>query len=81
MTKDRSKPFNKYCAEVTPNVYSDVYDLIRAYNVVDGGCQQALKKILKPGGRGHKDTLTDINESIDALQRSKEMLEEWREEL
>lgn len=53
----------------------DVYDVIRAYGVVSGPLQHALKKVLAPGQRGHKDTLQDLRDIIASVEREIEMQE------
>lgn len=54
----------------------DVYRIIDLYRVTDGCFQHALKKILVPGQRGHKDLRKDIEDIIDSMQRKLEMMEE-----
>lgn len=65
-------------AEPTPNKYQrtvpsttiDVYDVLHAYNVTNPATQHAVKKLLQPGNRGHKDTLTDLREALASIQRA-----------
>lgn len=33
----------------------DVYDIIASYKITNPAIQHAIKKLLKPGTRGHKD--------------------------
>lgn len=54
----------------------DVYRIIKLFSVNDPGLQQALKKILFAGQRGHKDKVRDMEEAIQAIQRSIDMLVE-----
>ena len=35
----------------------DVYDVLMAFNVTNPATQHAIKKLLMPGNRGHKDKL------------------------
>ena len=51
----------------------DVYRVLDAFGVSDPAMQHAIKKMLCTGLRGHKDYLTDLNDSIDSLQKSKEL--------
>ena len=51
----------------------DVYRVIDAFGVSDPATQHAIKKMLCMGLRGHKDYLTDLNDSIDSLQKAKEL--------
>lgn len=65
-------------AEPTPNKYQrtvpsttiDVYDVLHAYSVTNPATQHAVKKLLQPGNRGHKDTLTDLREALASIQRA-----------
>lgn len=58
---------NKHSREILPNIYIDVYDVIQAFNVTDGGMQNALKKILM-GCK--KEDRADI---LDSVTRSNEI--------
>lgn len=51
----------------------DVYRVLDAFGVSDPATQHAVKKMLCTGLRGHKDYLTDLNDSIDSLQKAKEL--------
>lgn len=51
----------------------DVYRVLEAFGVADPATQHAIKKMLCTGLRGHKDYLTDLNDSIDSLQKAKEL--------
>jgi hypothetical protein len=57
-------------------LYIDVYRIIDLYELHDPCFQHALKKILVPGARGHKDLTKDINDIIDTMQRKLEMMAE-----
>jgi len=61
--------------------YIDVYRIIDLYELHDPCFQHALKKILVPGARGHKDLINDINDIIDTMQRKLEMIAENKKEL
>ena len=54
----------------------DVYRVLDAFGVPDPATQHAIKKMLCMGLRGHKDYLTDLNDSIDSLQKAKELYEQ-----
>ena len=51
----------------------DVYRVLDAFGVSDPATQHAVKKMLCAGLRGHKDYLTDLNDSIDSLQKAKKL--------
>lgn len=67
------KKTNKYVREIAPNVFVDVYDVIVAFGVICPARAHAVKKLLCTGIRGHKDSVTDIKEAIQALERSLEL--------
>src|SRR5574344_1899256 len=60
---------NKYQRTV-PSTTLDVYDMLHAYSVTNPATQHAIKKLLQPGNRGHKDTLTDLREALASIQRA-----------
>lgn len=51
----------------------DVYDVLQAFNVSNPATQHAIKKLLMPGERGHKDTLQDFNEAHQSIARAIEL--------
>lgn len=51
----------------------DVYRVLDAFGVSDPATQHAIKKMLCMGLRGHKDYLADLNDSIDSLQKAREL--------
>lgn len=55
------------------NVTVDVYDVLKAFNVVNPATQHAVKKLLCTGVRGHKDALTDLEESLESIKRAIEL--------
>ena len=65
-----------YKKDVSHLDYIDVYRIIDLYELHDPCFQHALKKILVPGARGHKDLIKDINDIIDTMQRKLEMIAE-----
>ena len=60
---------NKYQRTV-PSTIIDVYDVLHAYSVTNPATQHAVKKLLQPGNRGYKDTLTDLREALASIQRA-----------
>jgi trehalose-6-phosphatase len=78
--EEETKPQNKYNREIRPNVWCDVYDVIRAFSVNDPCLQHAIKKLLAAGERGHKDRLEDLQDIVDSVQRAIEMHKEWSEQ-
>ena len=51
-------------------VIVDVYDIINCLNITDPGLQHAVKKLLFCGTRGKNDSISDMKEAIDAIERS-----------
>lgn len=60
---------NKYQRNIK-GVIIDVYDILKAYGVTCPGTQHAIKKLLMPGDRGHKDQITDLKEARSSIDRS-----------
>lgn len=59
---------------------SDVYDVLRAFEVTDPAVAHAVKKLLAPGKRnGGKPLLQDLDEAIWSLNSAKEALGEESE--
>lgn len=56
----------------------DVYRTLSAFNVTDPACQQAIKKLLCMGLRGHKDIITDLDDAIDSLNKMKTYMEQTK---
>lgn len=63
---------NKYVRKIH-GVDIDVYDVLKAWNVTCPAIQHAIKKLLMPGQRGHKDKLNDLEEAHNAIQRAIEL--------
>lgn len=59
---------SKYHVQIRPGVYVDVYDVLHAFGVTNPGDQHAIKKMLMPGKRGHKDAIQDRREAIQSLE-------------
>jgi hypothetical protein len=68
---------NKYTREIKPNVFVDVYDVLRAFNVTDPCLSHLAKKALAAGQRHHKDRLTDLQDIKASIERAIEMHIEW----
>lgn len=68
---------NKYMREIKPGVYTDVYDVLRAFGVVDPCLQHLVKKALAVGQRGHKDAAEDYDDIVKSAIRAQELNKEW----
>ena len=64
---------SKYHREIKKGVFVDVYDVLSAFEVVNPAMQHALKKMLAPGKRGAKDTVQDMQEAIQSIERAIEL--------
>jgi len=67
---------NKYLRVISKGNTSlmvDVYDILKAFNVTCPATQHAIKKLLMPGMRGHKDTTADLTEALVSIERAIEM--------
>ncbi len=53
--------------------WCDVYDVLQAFGVTNPADQHAIKKMLMPGKRGHKDGIQDRREAIQSLHRAIEL--------
>jgi len=74
--QDKQQKHQHYKKDVRHLDYIDVYRIIDLYELHDPCFQHALKKILVPGARGHKDLIKDINDIIDTMKRKLEMIAE-----
>lgn len=63
---------NKYTRKIN-GAEIDVYDVLKGFNVECPAIAHAIKKLLAPGQRGHKDAVTDKREAIQAIERSIEL--------
>lgn len=52
-----------------PYHHIDIYRILLMYEVTDPCLAHAIKKLLVAGGRGAKNTHTDVQEAIDTLER------------
>lgn len=66
---DSGKKTNKYQKKIRQETI-DVYDVLEAFNVTCPAIQHAIKKLLMPGNRGHKDTLEDLDEALYSIIRA-----------
>jgi len=64
---------SKYHREIKSGVFVDVYDVLLAFGVTNPAMQHALKKMLAPGQRGVKDTIQDMKEAIQSIERAIEL--------
>ena len=65
---------NKYHRQVASRVI-DVYDVLQAFQVANPATAHAIKKLLCPGTRGHKDRRTDLVEAYKSIERAIELEE------
>jgi len=79
--EDKQQKHQHYKKDVKHLDYIDVYRIIDLYELHDPCFQHALKKILVPGARGHKDLTKDINDIIDTMRRKLEMMSETEKKL
>ena len=63
---------SKYSRRIRKEVV-DVYDVLMAFGVTNPATQHAIKKLLMPGNRGHKDKLTDLKEAYQSIVRAIEL--------
>lgn len=63
---------SKYSKRIGKEVV-DVYDVLMAFNVTNPATQHAIKKLLMPGNRGHKDKLADLKEAYQSIARAIEL--------
>ena len=68
---EEQKP-NKYKRKV-PKTEIDVYDILKAFNVVNPATQHAIKKLLCAGDRGYKDKVQDLKEAFASIERAIEL--------
>lgn len=74
MNFNRENKYNREIIGLDGTVTTvDCYRVIDAFKVADPATQHAIKKLLCLGLRGHKDYITDLNDSIESLQKAKEL--------
>lgn len=67
-----SKLESKYSRRIGREIV-DVYDVLMVFNVTNPATQHAIKKLLMPGNRGHKDKITDLKEAHQSIARAIEL--------
>lgn len=72
----QDRKHSHYFKDVSKLDVIDVYRIIDLYGIKDPCDQHALKKLLCPGERGHKDIIQDTQDVIDTMQRKLEMFSE-----
>lgn len=65
---------NKYKVDCNGTAI-DVYDVLVSFKVTNPAIQHAIKKLLKGGDRGYKDTTQDYNEAMQSIARGIEIEE------
>jgi len=77
LKEDKTMKDDKYNKTVTKGhgykMILDVYDVLDAFEVTCPALQHLAKKALNAGNRGHKDTLTDLDDIIASALRAKEL--------
>lgn len=63
---------SKYHVRIN-GAWCDVYDILQAFGVTNPADAHAIKKMLMPGKRGHKDAIVDRQEAIQSLRRAIEL--------
>ena len=59
----------------------DVYRVLRAFETNSPQIDHAIKKLLAPGGRGHKDRQTDLREAILSIEAELEYLQDLQDKI
>ena len=62
-----------YFKDVSHLAEVDVYRVLELFHVTDPCLQHAIKKLLMPGNRGHKNKLTDLKEAYQSIARAIEL--------
>lgn len=63
----------KYHRRLPCGTVIDIYDVLVAWSVTNPADAHAIKKMLMPGKRGHKDAIKDRQEAIASLHRAIEI--------
>lgn len=71
-SSEKPNTSNKYKRKV-PTLEIDVYDILKAFNVVNPATQHAVKKLLCAGDRGYKDKVQDLKEALASINRAIEL--------
>lgn len=72
-TLSKSK-YSRLIGSIGKQVEVDVYDVLKAFRVTCPARQHAIKKLLAAGQRGSKPEKQDLQEAIDSINRSIQML-------
>jgi hypothetical protein len=72
---DLGPPPSKYHVVINGG-WADVYDVLWAFKVTNPATAHAIKKLLKPGQRGHKDEITDLTEAAQSIARAIELIKQ-----
>lgn len=64
---------SKYHREIAPEIWVDVYDVLKAWNVTCPALQHLIKKALQPGERGHKTLDQDMKDIVASAIRAQEL--------
>lgn len=64
---------SKYHREISPGIWVDVYDVLKAWNVTCPALQHLTKKALQPGERGHKTLEQDMKDIVASAKRAQEL--------
>lgn len=71
---------NKYARSIPHGKdHIDVYDVLIIFEVTDPAIQHAIKKLLACDQRGHKDTLEDLQEAKQSIDRAIEIVSTYGE--
>ena len=71
-SSEKPNTSNKYKRKV-PTLEIDVYDILKAFKVVNPATQHAIKKLLCAGDRGYKDKVQDLKEALASISRAIEL--------
>jgi hypothetical protein len=72
---DLGPPPSKYHVVINGD-WADVYDVLWSFKVTNPATAHAIKKLLKPGQRGHKDEITDLTEASQSIVRAIELIKQ-----
>jgi len=72
---DLGPPPSKYHVVINGG-WADVYDVLWSFKVTNPATAHAIKKLLKPGQRGHKDEITDLTEASQSIVRAIELIKQ-----
>jgi hypothetical protein len=72
---DLGPPPSKYHVVINGG-WADVYDVLWSFKVTNPATARAVKKLLKPGQRGHKDEITDLTEAAQSIVRAIELIKQ-----